>query len=78
MNYRITADLSFPKDKKDLADKAMSYLCSLCKEAVIINAGLDNVEGGYAEERECNHDDLTRTIPDVILARWEVGRGKVI
>jgi len=77
MNPRLTLDLSFKEEDLALIDQAKTLLLPLFKKAVNINEGLPNEERGFIELRECNHDDLTRTIPDVILARYEVGKGQV-
>jgi len=70
MIYRITLDLPFNKkaDAQPLVDLALK----LVEKAVVINEGKDNEERGFVAFRECNHDEPSRTNPDVILGRWEV------
>lgn len=75
MIYTINLKLAFEDydDLNDLIEEAeRRYLL-----AVNVNEGQENEELGFFEVRESYHDDASRTTPDIILARWEVGRGKV-
>ena len=71
MLYRVTMDLPF--DEQSDAQTLVDLALKLAKKAININEGKDNEERGFVDYRECNHDDLTRTIPDVIIARFDVG-----
>ena len=73
---RITV---FIEDMTKTDMQALEQLVKLyAAKAVNINEGSDNQEVSFAELRECHHDDPDRYTPDVILARWEVGRGRVL
>jgi len=78
MVYRVYMDLSFDITTEAQVEKLRDAILPFANNAVNINEGQDNEEIGFIEVRECNHDDLTRTIPDNILIRWEVGKGRVI
>ena len=76
MINRITLDLAF--DDYDSLNDLLEEAERRISQAVIINEGKANEEIGFFEIRKCFHDDDTRNTPDEILARFEVGRGKVI
>ena len=78
MIYRIVADLAFNKVDKRQMEALRDALAPFFRMAVNINEGSENQEIGFIDVRECNHDDAGRTTPDKVLARYEVGRGKVI
>ena len=78
MIYTVDLKLAFNKAGKAQAESLRDALAPYFLKAVNINEGLDNQETGFIEVRECYHDDPTRTIQDKILARWEVGRGRII
>ena len=78
MLYTIDLKLAFKKSDKAQAEALRYALAPFFLKAVNINEGLDNEEISFIEVRECYHDETSRTIQDKILARWEVGRRKVI
>ena len=74
MKTRIRMDLAFEEFNKEKAEQARKLLAPFLKNAVVINEGEDNEERGYIEIENCGHDEGK---PCTVLARWEVGRGKV-
>ena len=76
MIYTIDLRLAFEDydSLNDLLEEAERRI----SQAVIINEDKANEEIGFLEIRKCYHDEDARTTPDEILARWEVGRGKVL
>ena len=78
MIYTIDLKIAYKKLDKKQFEALRDAITPFFEKAVNINEGLGNEEVSFIEVRECHHDDPTRTIQDIILARWEVGRGKVI
>ena len=77
MQYEIR--MLFRIDEKDVAqaDKLKDAILPFAKYMKNTNIDLPNKEKSFIEVRETNHDDPTRTIPDVILARFETDTGWV-
>ena len=73
-DYRIRLDLSFPPEARQYAERIRDALLPLYQNAVVINEGGDNEERGYIEVERCGH-----RIGEAceVIARWEVGKGKV-
>ena len=78
MIYTVDLKLAFKKSDKNQMEALRDALAPFFQKAVNINEGQDNQEISFIEVRECNHDDPSRTTQDKILARYEVGKGKVI
>lgn len=74
-DFRLRIDLTFPPEAKQYADQVRDALLPLYQKAVIINEGAANEEGGHIEVERCGH---RLGLPCEVIARWEVGRGKVI
>lgn len=74
-DYRVRMDLCLPPEAVNYADQIRQALTPFIQYGVVINEGQDNEEGGYIEIERCGH----RTgLPCEKIARWEVGRGRVI
>ena len=78
MIYTMDLKLAFKKADKKQFEALRDAITPFFEKAVNINEGLENEEVSFIEVRECHHDDPSRTVQDKILARDEVGRGKVI
>ena len=74
-DFRVRMDITLPKGAKSYADQIRDALTPFLQYGVVINEGKDNEERGYIEVERCGHRlDLECNT----IARWEVGRGKVI
>ena len=75
MVKRLRLDLAYDEATWELhKDKVRDYILPLYKHAVVINPDAPNEERGYVEVENCGHDEAK---PCKIIARWEVGKGKV-
>ncbi len=74
-DFRIRMDLVLPKEAEQYADQIQTALTPFLNNAVIINEGLPNEESGYIEVERCGHR-LNQSCEKI--ARWEVGKGKVL
>ncbi len=74
-DYRIRMDITLPPQAVDHADQIRDALIPFLQYGIIINEGEDNEERGYIGVEKCGHriDEPCETI-----ARWEVGRGRVL
>jgi len=73
-DYRIRVDLTFPPEVKQYADQLRDILVKLYTNAVVINKGSVNEEGGFIDIERCGH---RLGLPCDKLLRFEVGKGKV-
>lgn len=73
MAYKISLVLHFPDEAP--IQRARDFLLPLYQNAIVINGGQDNEERGFIELERCAHDEQERC---ETLARWEVGKGKVL
>lgn len=74
-DFRLRIDLTFPPEAKQNADQVRDALLPLYRNAVNINEGEPNAEVSHIEIERCGH---RLGLPCEVIARWEVGRGKVI
>ncbi len=76
---RIKIDLAFPPEIRQQYPEKLVDLRDLLLQAlnvaVIINEGLDNEERGYISFERCGH---RIGLPCEVIARYEVGKGRVI
>ena len=73
---RLVLDLAVPYDADiPTFDKIETILAPIFKKAVVINEGQPNEERGYISIVLCGHR-FGESCNEV--ARWEVGKGKVI
>lgn len=70
-------DLSFAIANRAQAEQLRDALVPFAKNAVVINEGSANEERGYISAEQCYHDEIPPR-DCVELARWEVGRGRVL
>lgn len=77
MKPKITITLHLPEAALGKLDEMKELLLPFFTNAVVINEGEENEERGFIELGKCYHDE-TPTQPCEKIARWEVGRGKVI
>lgn len=77
MKPKLIVTLHFPEVALNKLDEAKDLLLPLFQQAVVINEGQENEERGFIVFEKCYHDQ-TPTEACEIIARWEVGRGKVI
>lgn len=74
-NPRVRLDLALPPEAMNYADQIRDTLLPLFQYAIVINEGQDNEERGYIDIELCGHgvgEECTK------IARWEVGRGRVV
>ena len=74
-DFRVRMDLVLPEEAGQYADQIKDALIPFLSNAVIINEGLPNEESGYIEVERCGHR-LNQSCEKI--ARWEVGKGKVL
>jgi len=74
-DFRIKMDITLPPEAQDYADQIRSALTPFLQHGVIINEGQSNEERGFVEVERCGH---RLEEPCEVIARWEVGRGRVI
>ena len=74
-DFRIRVDLTLPPEAANHVEQIKAALEPFVQNAVIINEGLPNEERGFIEVERCGH-----RIGEGCehIARWEVGRGRVI
>ena len=70
-------DLAFPITNQAQAEQLRDALVPFAQHAVVINEGANNEECGFIDVEKCYHDE-TPTKPCEVVARWEVGKGKVV
>jgi len=68
-------DIALPPEAINYADRIRDALLPFIQYGIVINEGGDNEERGFIDVEMCGHN-----IGEVCirLARWEVGRGKVV
>lgn len=76
-DYRIRMDLTFPPAAAQYIDQIRDALLPLYQNALNIHNGDPNAEISYIEIERCGHR-LEPPQPCEVIARWEVGRGRVI
>lgn len=74
-DIRIRMDLTFPKEAVSYAEQIRDLLLPLYQNAINIHEGEDNSEVGFIEVERCGH---RFGLPCDIIARWEIGRGRII
>lgn len=74
-DFRIRMDLNFPPEAINYADQIRDALAPFIQHGIVINEGKVNEERGFIEIERCGH---RLEIDCEILARWEVGRGRVL
>lgn len=74
-DFRIRMDLCLPPEAANYADQIRDALTPFLTNAVVINEGQDNEERGYIDVERCGH---SLGLGYEKVARWEVGKGKVI
>lgn len=73
-DFRIRMDLAFPPEAKDRAGQIRDLLLPLYQNAIVINEdGIE--ERGFIDIERCGH---RLKLPCEQIARWEVGKGKVV
>lgn len=77
MLIRVRMDLAFKLTKKAQAEALRDALVPFAQHAVVVNEDKINEERGFIDVEKCYHDQ-TPTQPCEKIARWEVGKGKVI
>jgi len=74
-DIRIRMDLVLPPEATEHRDAIRDALTPFLKYGIVIHEGTANEERGFIEVEACGH----RTGDSCeIVARWEVGRGRVI
>lgn len=71
---RIRLDITFPAGSAK-ANELIDAIEPFIRLARNINVGKDNEETGYLSVEDCGHSTGQ---PCKVIARWEVGKGKVI
>ena len=74
-DWRIKMDITLPLEAQNHTDQIKDALLPFLQYGVVINEGQDNEERGYIEVERCGH---RLKLPCDKIARWEVGKGKVI
>ena len=74
-DFRIRIDLTFPPEMIEHADRLKDILSALYVHAVVINEDKLNAEPGFIDVERCGH---RLGISCDRIARWEVGKGRVI
>jgi len=74
-DFRIRMDITLPPEVADHADAIKNALTPFLQYGVIINEGQSNEERGFIDVERCGHRIEE---PCEVIARWEVGRGRVI
>lgn len=77
MLIRVRLDLAFPITNQSQAEQLRDALIPFTQYAVVIKEGANNEERGFIDVEKCYHDE-SPTKPCEKVARWEVGKGKVI
>ena len=76
-DYRLRISLTFPPEAKQYAEEIRELLLPLYQNAVNVNEDGMNTEISYIEVERCgNRLDPPKSCE--VIARWEVGKGKVI
>lgn len=74
-DFRIRMDLCLPSEAANHADQIRDALTPFLQNAVVIHEGEANEERGYVEVERCGHR-IGQSCDK--MARWEVGKGKVL
>ena len=74
-DFRIRMDLSFPPTAQSHAEQIRDLLLTLYSNVIIIQDETNVEERGYIDVERCGHN---LDIGCETIARWEVGRGRVI
>jgi len=74
-DFRVRMDLCFPPEVQDKAEQIKDFLLILYENAVVINDERENEERGFIDVERCGH---RLGLSCEKIARWEVGKGKVI
>lgn len=74
-DYRLRVDLDFPPEVKQYAEQIRDFLVQLYTHAIVINEGENNEERGFIDIERDGH---RLGLPCNTIARWEVGKGRVI
>ena len=74
-DFRIRMDLCLPPEAVNYADQIKEALTPFLKYGVVISEGKENEERGFIEIERCGH---RLHLPCTKIARWEVGKGKVL
>lgn len=74
-DFRLRVDLTFPPEVKQYAEQLRDNLVQLYTFAVKINEGQENMEIGFIDIERCGH---RLGLSCDKIARWEVGKGKVL
>ena len=77
MLYQLGLNGHLPEKAIDYVNKIRDVVTPIFKAMVVVNEGKDTEERGYFEIIESHHD-TNPTTPCKVLARYEVGRGRVI
>jgi len=76
MLVRVRMDLAFNVTNQTQAGALRNAVVPFINHAVNIREGEVDEEIGYIEAENCGHDE-SPPLPCVLLARWEVNRGRV-
>lgn len=74
-DFRIRMDITLPPEAENHRDKIKDALLPFMQYGVVINEGLPNEERGYIDIERCGHRIGE---PCDKIARWEIGKGKVL
>ena len=74
-DFRVRMDITLPLNAQNYAIQIRDALTPFIKHGVVINEGEENEERGFIKVERCGHRLKEKC---TVLARWEVGRGKVI
>lgn len=76
MLLRVIVDVSFKPTDTTTPEELCKVIEPFLSKAV--SAELTQDRSGLIQIEQCYHDEPTPTLPCKIIARWEVGKGKVI
>jgi len=74
-DFRVRMDLCLPSEAINYADQIRYALTPFLHYGVVINEGKDNEERGFIEIERCGHRVEESC---ELMAKWEVGRGRVL
>lgn len=77
MKPKLSLILHFNEVDQSKMEQARDLLLPLFQRAVVINEGQDNEERGFIQVEKCYHDEVP-VKPCEVVARWEVGKGRVL
>ena len=75
MLKKVSLTLHFPITNQAQMEQLRDAVLPLFLHAVVVNEGQPNEERGFIELEDCLHDEGGSC---TLIARWEVGRGRVI